>query len=106
MKLKKFQLRYYPPGIVLEYVKSNGELEIKSIDLLNLNEDTNIPELVDEILSEEPLIPHSKKHYLVSLIQKLLDRITKNHKQNFKQFKKLKAHNNPLTNCAFNKYGT
>ncbi len=57
MKLKKFQLRYYPPGIVLEYTKSNGELEIKSIDLLNLNEETNIPELVDEILSEEPLIP-------------------------------------------------
>jgi len=24
---------------------------------LNLNEETNIPELVDEILSEEPLIP-------------------------------------------------
>lgn len=38
MKLKKFLLRYYPPGIILEYVKSNGETEIKSIDLLNLNE--------------------------------------------------------------------
>lgn len=38
MKLKKFLIRYYPPGIILEYQKSNGEPETKSIDLLNLNE--------------------------------------------------------------------
>lgn len=38
MKLKKFLLRYYPPGIILEYVRNNGEAETKSIDLLNLTE--------------------------------------------------------------------
>jgi dynein assembly factor with WDR repeat domains 1 len=37
MKLKKFLLRYYPPGILLEYVRNNGEVETKSIDLLNLS---------------------------------------------------------------------
>lgn len=37
MKLKKFLLRYYPPGILLEYVRANGEVETKSIDLLNLS---------------------------------------------------------------------
>lgn len=57
MKLKKFLLRYYPPGIILEYLKSNGEIEVKSIDLLNLSEETKVNELVDEILNEEPLIP-------------------------------------------------
>lgn len=57
MKLKRFLLRYYPPGITIEYIKSNGEKEIKSIDLLNLNEHTDVDELVDEILNEEPLIP-------------------------------------------------
>lgn len=36
MKLKRFLLRYYPPGIILEYIRSNGEVETKSIDLLNL----------------------------------------------------------------------
>ena len=36
MKLKRFLLRYYPPGIILEYLRSNGEIETKSIDLLNL----------------------------------------------------------------------
>ena len=37
MKLKRFLLRYYPPGILLEYVRGSGEEEIKSIDLLNLS---------------------------------------------------------------------
>ncbi|KAL7990874.1 hypothetical protein Chor_014304, partial [Crotalus horridus] len=36
MKLKRFLLRYYPPGIILEYIQS-GELKTKSIDLLDLN---------------------------------------------------------------------
>jgi len=37
MKLKRFLLRYYPPGIILEYTRKNGEKETKSIDLLNLS---------------------------------------------------------------------
>jgi len=37
MKLKRFLLRYFPPGIILEYIRSNGENETKSIDLLNLS---------------------------------------------------------------------
>ena len=36
MKLKRFLLRFHPPGIILEYLKRNGENETKSIDLLNL----------------------------------------------------------------------
>jgi len=35
-----------------------------------------------------------------------VEKVTSNESQNFKLFKQLKAHNNPLTNCAFNKYGT
>lgn len=34
---------------------------------------TNVDELVDDILQEEPLIPVTKKHYLVSLIDSKLD---------------------------------
>ena len=83
MKLKKFLLRYYPPGIILEYATSNGEKEVKSIDLLNLNENTNVEELVDEILQEENLIPDSKRHYLVELINRLLIKVTSKNVQNF-----------------------
>lgn len=36
MKLKRFLLRYYPPGIILEY-ESKGERKTKDIDLLDLS---------------------------------------------------------------------
>jgi len=52
MKLKKILIRYYPPGITLEYSRSNGEVESKCIDLLNLSSDTNVDELISEIMAE------------------------------------------------------
>ena len=117
MKLKKFLLRYYPPGIILEYQRNNGEPETKSIDLLNLTEEystvtsTNVDELVDDILQEEPLIPANKRGYLVELIHstpvllELQAKMLANKVQEFGVFKRLKAHQQPLTNCAFNKGG-
>jgi hypothetical protein len=36
--LKRILLRFYPPGIILEYVDSYGAVENKAIDLLNLSE--------------------------------------------------------------------
>lgn len=36
MKLKRFLLRYYPPGIILEYDLRDGTREMKEIDLLHL----------------------------------------------------------------------
>ena len=38
MKLKRFLIRYFPPGITLEYERSTGEYGSKDIDLLDLNE--------------------------------------------------------------------
>lgn len=61
MKLKRFLLRYYPPGIILEYMRSNGEYETKSIDLLNLSNETDVDELVNEIVFEEPIITDNRK---------------------------------------------
>jgi len=56
MKLKRFLLRYFPPGVILEYERSNGEIETKSIDLLNLSHETDVALLVEEIMMEEPII--------------------------------------------------
>ena len=36
MKLKRFLLRYYPPGIILEY-ETKGDMKSKDIDLLDLS---------------------------------------------------------------------
>lgn len=46
MKLKNILIRYYPPGIILEYVRKNGEVESKCIDLLNLSKETDIDQLI------------------------------------------------------------
>jgi len=61
MKLKRFLLRFHPPGIILEYLRKSGEIETKSIDLLNLAPETDVDRLIDHILLEEPLISTSRK---------------------------------------------
>lgn len=69
MKLKKILIRYFPPGITLEYVRSNGEVESKCIDLLNLSKETDIDELITEIMAEEPLITESKRPQIKTIIK-------------------------------------
>lgn len=41
-KLRKLLLRYYPPGIILEYEDQEGALQQSSLDLLNLDADTDV----------------------------------------------------------------
>jgi dynein assembly factor with WDR repeat domains 1 len=72
MKLKRFLLRNHPPGIILEYLKRNGDVETKSIDLLNLTPETDVDRLIDQILLEEPLIHESRKPQLKELIEGLI----------------------------------
>ena len=71
MKLKRFLLRYYPPGIIIEYQRSNGEIETKSIDLLNLTQQTDIESLASQILFEEPMITEARRPQLIQLITSL-----------------------------------
>ncbi|TKS81190.1 Dynein assembly factor with WDR repeat domains 1 [Collichthys lucidus] len=70
MKLKRFLLRYYPPGIILEYDKG-GNLRTKSIDLLDLTPETNPDELFAEIRQSEPLITESRADQVKQLIIRL-----------------------------------
>ena len=37
MRLKRFLLRYFPPAIILEYTRSNGLVETKSIELYDIS---------------------------------------------------------------------
>merc|ERR1711988_900478 len=104
MKLKRFLLRYYPPGIILEYEQS-GELRNKPIDLLMLAPDANVEVVVNQIVRAEQLISDSRKPQLRKLIFKLIEKQELNEHQNFYLFKILRAHILPLTNCAFNKSG-
>ena len=36
--LQRILVRFFPPGIILEFVDSEGTVENKSIDLLNLSQ--------------------------------------------------------------------
>uniref|UniRef100_A0A3Q3NKT4 Dynein assembly factor with WDR repeat domains 1 n=1 Tax=Labrus bergylta TaxID=56723 RepID=A0A3Q3NKT4_9LABR len=104
MKLKRFYLRYYPPGIILEYEK-RGYVRSKSIDLFDLTPETNPDELVEEIRQSEPLVTESRADQVKQLILRLQQKQgQKNHRFCF--FKELKAHVLPLTNVAFDKSGS
>jgi hypothetical protein len=37
-QLQRILVRFYPPGIILEFKDTDGMMENKSIDLLNLSE--------------------------------------------------------------------
>lgn len=40
VKLRKFLLRYYPPGVILQY-EQDGQTRQKPVDLLDLSPDSN-----------------------------------------------------------------
>ena len=71
MKLKRFLLRYFPPGIVLEFEKRDGTRDAKEIDLLRLTAETDVEVLVNQIVFEEPLISEARKPQLRRLVYKL-----------------------------------
>eukprot|EP01048_Picozoa_sp_COSAG05_P015441 COSAG05_NODE_1864_length_3937_cov_21.205315_7_plen_275_part_00 len=104
MKLKRFLLRYYPPGIILEY-ESGGVDFTKPIDLLGLTPDVDVDVLLNQIIRGEPLLSEKRKPQLAKLVNKLIDKLEENADQSFYLFKILRAHILPLTNCAFNKSG-
>lgn len=37
-KLHRILVRFFPPGIILEFIDKDGMVDTKSIDLLNLSE--------------------------------------------------------------------
>ena len=83
MKLKRFLLRYYPPGIILEYVKKDGTRDAKEIDLLHLTPETEVEVLVNQIIFEEPLISKQRKPQLRRLIYKLIEKQESHDKNDF-----------------------
>ena len=103
-KLNKIQVRFFPPGIILELKDNLDIVENKTIDLLNITKDSDVQYLVQEIVKKEPLTQKHTKT-LEKIIKKLISVVSENPKHTFKLQKTLKCHELPLTNCAFNKNG-
>jgi dynein assembly factor with WDR repeat domains 1 len=72
-KLKRFLLRYFPPGIILEY-ETDGVVDQKTVDLLTLSVDTDVEVLLSQIVRHEPLISESRKPQLRKLVYKLIEK--------------------------------
>uniref|UniRef100_A0A3B4AHS2 Uncharacterized protein n=1 Tax=Periophthalmus magnuspinnatus TaxID=409849 RepID=A0A3B4AHS2_9GOBI len=104
MKLKRFCLRYYPPGFIIEYEKE-GQLRTKSIDLLELSTEC-VNELVKEIVKSEPLITEHWTDEVKEIIVRLQQKKTQQTHHKFCFVKVLSSHLLPLTNVAFNKSGS
>ena len=103
-KLKKFLLRYYPPGIILEY-EHMGELMQRSVDLLDLTPESDADALLEQIVRQESMIKPAHREPLRGLIHKLQGKLARVSQKDFALMKVLRAHILPLTNCAFNKSG-
>lgn len=54
-KLDKIRVRYFPPALILEFIDKDKSKDTELIDLLNLNEKTNIRYLLEQINLKEPL---------------------------------------------------
>uniref|UniRef100_A0A4W4FP27 Dynein assembly factor with WD repeat domains 1 n=1 Tax=Electrophorus electricus TaxID=8005 RepID=A0A4W4FP27_ELEEL len=105
MRLKRLHIRYYPPGIILDYEKG-GQQRTKSIDFLDLTPDTDVNDLLADIRRVEPLITASRTDQVKALIKRLQDKLSQRDERKFYLFKALQAHILPLTNVAFNKSGS
>eukprot|EP00746_Dinoflagellata_sp_MGD_P009320 gnl/MRDRNA2_/MRDRNA2_118907_c0_seq1.p1 gnl/MRDRNA2_/MRDRNA2_118907_c0~~gnl/MRDRNA2_/MRDRNA2_118907_c0_seq1.p1 ORF type:complete len:486 (-),score=125.60 gnl/MRDRNA2_/MRDRNA2_118907_c0_seq1:122-1579(-) len=65
MKLKRFLLRYEPPGVGLECAKKDGEVDVRHKDLPykeSVHSSQEVYTLVDELLKSEPELLTRQKH--------------------------------------------
>jgi dynein assembly factor with WDR repeat domains 1 len=103
IKVKRLLLRYYPPGIIIEY-ELDGMFKSRHLDLLDLDKNTNIETLAETIIQNDNIIPSSKKAKLIEFLNRLQMKLT--YQGEYELSKKLKTHSMPITNCVFDKSGT
>ena len=122
MRIKRFLLRYHPPGIIVEYEK-RGQTKTKDINLLQLNISDDPQELAITVISNEPMIKMETKKIgiltgiriyswscpvspYLDMIKKLQSKMVENVEHKFNLVRVIKAHILPITNIAFNKLST
>jgi len=54
-KLNKMMARFFPPGLILEFKDNYDNIDSRTIDLININKNTDISYLIKEINEKEPL---------------------------------------------------
>ncbi|ODN00066.1 Dynein assembly factor with WDR repeat domains 1 [Orchesella cincta] len=105
--LKFIHLRYYPPGLILQYLDCQGKLKEKVIELLELSYTSNISRFSNEVLKAEPLLFSTKNHRtaLVDALTKLKDRCLHDYAKRFVKQYAFFPHSCPVTNMCLSKDG-
>lgn len=110
MKVKRFLLRYYPPGIILEFKARPGDSQVpdlRTVNLLDLSPESDVDKTVAAVLQREQ-IPMKYSTHITDLVRRLVKALKDGENQEFKRYKAtavIESHILPLTNIAFNKNG-
>ncbi|XP_066901963.1 dynein assembly factor with WD repeat domains 1 isoform X3 [Halyomorpha halys] len=105
MKLEKFLLRYFPPGLGLEY-SQGGKIKKKMINLLDLTTSTDIINVGKTIMDNELLVTKSVKPQLLAVLAKLQKKLFDDINNLYTQHCTLDYHDMPITQVALNKDGS
>jgi len=105
MRLRRFLLRYYPPGITIEYEK-RGQTRTKDVNLFELTADDDPIKVAEQVINSEPLINEKKIDILTDMVRKLQSKMNEETEHKFNLVRVIKAHLLPITNVAFNKLST
>lgn len=109
MKLKRFLLRYYPPGIIVEFQRKCGDVGTRTIDLVDLSASSEVEKVVAHVLAEETRLLSSRhKPVLMKLVIRLIDKLNsvRVSEIKFESIITQSTHILPMTNCALNKDGS
>lgn len=106
--LKFIHLRYYPPGLILQYLDCQGRNKEKTIELLELNYSSNVSKISNDILKNDPLLfsTRTQKTALVDALTKLKERCLHDYGKRFVKQYSFGAHSSPVTTMCLSKDGT
>ncbi|KAK2951604.1 putative Dynein assembly factor with WDR repeat domains 1 [Blattamonas nauphoetae] len=107
VSLKRFLIRYFPPGVIIEYADADGQLCVQTIDLLDLSGSSDAEMVADTIIREISIISASKKPQLLRLVKKLVERQKEGNSISHYNFSnRFQPHTFPMSNCTLNKTGS
>ena len=125
MRLRRFLLRYHPPGLIIEYER-RGVTKTKEINLFELTPEDDPEAVAMGIIENEALIKSTPQKFemitgkglfrtcsirdmknpILEMIKKLQLKMGEVVEHKFNLVRVIKAHMLPITNVSFNKMST
>lgn len=105
MHLKRIYLRYFPPGLRLEYTLSNGQVQYKLIDLLHVSAESSLQHVATQLGERERLLTSRVQPKVKELLHRLVDRqlLDADARDPMHLHSVLRPHQLPIANMASSK---